>query len=256
MNPPSAQEIAEKAACHISHSPPLAFHQLTSVIVSAITAAVAGSEQFWMNAFREFRIALRQALFEKGLMTNPGSADDDLIAMVRSLAVAQAKEEETHSDPLGERCWNACCLQGEQPKPHDTYPFAIWERCNLLVKALELKEPASDNVNAVLQNVRYLAALEHARSTFNEILTIHWGHDGDCGANRLANDGFDVVDNALKTALSEHSNAAGAGVSKTFRPDTCKICGLGVADHGGGWATAKASIPGLSDVEKHEFVSK
>lgn len=37
---------------------------------------------------------------------------------------------------LGERCWNACCLQ-EEPPVHDTYPFAIWDRCNLLEKEIE-----------------------------------------------------------------------------------------------------------------------
>lgn len=39
----------------------------------------------WMNAFAEFRREIRQVLHEKGLFTNPGSDDADLIAMIRTL---------------------------------------------------------------------------------------------------------------------------------------------------------------------------
>ena len=51
-------------------------------------------------------------------------------------------------EPLGERCWKACLLEVEPPT-HDTYPFAIWDRCKLL-------QDSHDCANQKLQAIREL----------------------------------------------------------------------------------------------------
>lgn len=69
--------------------------------------------------------------------------------------------------------------------------------------------------NAEFNESQLRTALEQARTSFNEILTIHWGWDGNCGALRLAEDGFDTVAKALnESSVSRSSHALNAsGVS-------------------------------------------
>lgn len=191
-------------------------------LLSAITAAVAQEAEMldWILGTADGREFIEYAMEH----SVPIARLQIRKAMLNfDWPVAQAKEEEKvlesrwrHADGML-FCGTLRIAKADfDTDPSEDFKTTVFDQivAALNAEALELKEPASDNVNAVLQNVRYLAALEHARSTFNEILTIHWGHDGDCGANRMANDGFDVVDNALKTALSEHSNAAGAVTGK------------------------------------------
>lgn len=146
----SAQEIAEGALRAsrdiLSQQGALDFSTVVyRVILSAITAAVAQDEQFWKNAFLEFRVGLRQALFEKGLMTNPGSADDDLIAMVRSLAEAAVKEKDkkwwSYFWEMFHKLWGQNSA-GE-------YSKATWMDLQAHVKTLDLTEPHPESTGRV-----------------------------------------------------------------------------------------------------------
>lgn len=93
-------------------------------------------------------------------------------------------------------------------------PPSVRENYNELLHAVESKHGGETRHQTALryiqeaetaasQNAHYREALEMARRQFNEILTIHWGWDGDCGALDYANDGFDAVDAALKAPSVE-----------------------------------------------------
>jgi len=67
-------------------------------------------------------------------------------------------------EPLGERCWKACLLEVEPPI-HDTYPFAIWDRCKLL-------QDAHDCANQKLQAIREVVTENATLPTHKRITKI------------------------------------------------------------------------------------
>ena len=70
---------------------------------------------------------------------NDAKLSSTLIESLTDNLVTVARERdsltETHTDPIGERCWNACLLTA-LPPTHDTYPFAIYMRVELLEREL------------------------------------------------------------------------------------------------------------------------
>lgn len=85
-----------------------------------------------------------------------------------------------------------------------------WEAALTVTGEHSGKPEEGEEIEHVRQNALVVEALTEARKAFNKILTIHWGWDGDCGARRYAEDGFDAVENALQKLLCEHSTASGA----------------------------------------------
>ena len=72
--------------------------------------------------------------------------------------MSDTKPTSTPTPPEGfrqfaERCWKACLLEIEPPV-HDTYPFAIWDRCRILQDSNHALESALAERQRMVENLR------------------------------------------------------------------------------------------------------